>query len=75
MSNWPQPYTFYSNKPRKVRDVTGIVHETFRAEGVPFGTRTCCESNQWHLFEPLNTVDEVEVTTCLMCLGTVNGVA
>jgi hypothetical protein len=64
-----QPYTFYSNRVRKVRDTTGVVHETFSADGVPFGRRTYCESNLWHLFEPLNTCDETEVTTCISCLG------
>lgn len=69
MSFYPQPYTFYSNRTPKVQDSTGLVHETERAEGVPFGSRTRCENTQWHMFEPLVTVDDAATTTCILCLG------
>ena len=66
----PYPYTYYSNKVRKVQDNTGIVHETRAAvRTAPFARCTRCTSLHWELFEPLLTVDDDTVTTCLSCLG------
>lgn len=66
---FPCPYTYYSTQVRKVKDSTGIVHETQLATSAPFARRTRCESTMWHLVEPLITVDEDTVTTCLECVG------
>lgn len=69
------PYTYYSDQVRKVMDATGIVHETRKAGPSAQGYARCtrCESTQWHLVEPLNTVDENTVTTCLECVGAGDG--
>lgn len=65
------PYTYYSPQVRKVMDMTGVVHETCVAapSAQGYARRTRCESTQWHLVEPLLTVDENIVTTCLECVG------
>lgn len=73
---YPQPYTYYSTQVRKVMDATGIVHDT-RESGADrsHARETCCKSMLWHQIEPLTTVEEGTVTTCLQCLVVDNGVA
>lgn len=68
-----QRYTFYSPHVRQVIDNTGIVHETRTADGRSYARETCCESDRWHLIEPVNTCGENVVTTCLSCIGSKHG--
>jgi hypothetical protein len=70
----PHSYTYYSDQVRKVRDAAGVVHETcMPAPDATWARVTRCKSTQWHLVEPLNTVDDSTVTTCLECVGAGDG--
>lgn len=64
------PYTFSSYTLGKVRDITGVVHETKAVDSASMCARqTCCTSVSWVYREPINSVAASTVTTCLSCLG------